>query len=63
MDNATPQVSEPSPPETPPRGAPGPDDQARPSRYDANVRLINRRLADEKRSARHRRWWKGLSGA
>jgi hypothetical protein len=33
-------------------------ESGRPSRYDANLRLIHRRLADEKRTAKARRWWK-----
>ena len=28
------------------------------SRYDANLSLLRRRLADEQRTSRTRRWWK-----
>jgi hypothetical protein len=42
----------------PPRGETPTGEPDRPIRYDANLRLIHRRLADEKRTAKARRWWK-----
>jgi hypothetical protein len=35
-----------------------PDISNRPSRYDANLQLIRRRLADELRMSKSRKWWK-----
>ena len=38
------------------------DDASQPPRYDANLRLIRRRLADEKRTGgKVRRWWNSKS--
>lgn len=41
-----------------PRSAPSSSVALRPSRYDANLRLIHLRRADEKKTARARPWWK-----
>jgi hypothetical protein len=41
-------------PTTPPDAT---DDRA--GRYDANLKLIRRRLADESRTAKARKWWLG----
>lgn len=62
MPDAIPPAPEPSRPTTPepaPGGVPPSEDHARSTRYDANVRLIHRRLADEKRTGKSRKWWKG----
>jgi hypothetical protein len=53
----TPDRTGPMAPETPPRDQ-APQDAPVPSRYDANLRLIHRRLADEKKPHRSKRWWK-----
>ncbi|MFO0907282.1 MAG: hypothetical protein U0794_02790 [Isosphaeraceae bacterium] len=53
----TPQADEPT---TNGRGPSSPESE-RASRYDANVRLIRARLADEKRMNPVRRWWQSRS--
>ena len=45
----------------PPRGAPAPSPSSsmpRPSRYDANARLIHLRRVDAEKTAKARPWWK-----
>jgi len=49
---------------TPPVGNPGaavtprdPSENGGPGRYDANVSLIRRRLADDQRKPKPARWW------
>jgi hypothetical protein len=44
--------------DTPAGGGESAAGEARPARYDANLRLIRRRLADEKRTRKSRPWWK-----
>ncbi len=55
----SPEPDGPTPTAPPPRVAFPPDDTPPPRRYDANLRLIRRRLADEQRTTRSRKWWKG----
>jgi hypothetical protein len=42
-------------------GTKGSDEPPPPGRYDANLRLIRRRLADEQRSNKSKKWWKPKS--
>ena len=60
MPDPSNQDPTPEDPEATPR-PPGPDDRGGAERdrapYDANVQLIRRRLADENRAPKPKRWW------